>query len=146
MKKEKSTKFSNNYTENAMLTGKISNSSTDFNIIVEQPEEEFLYDDIDGVANIENEHVKPETEGDANTLNSHNAQINKRTELEKVKIRKTQANAFEKYLKDTGIANAFQMIFSELISKKINTEDFYSYSAARLRQIGREVDEIKTKK
>jgi len=50
---------------------------------------------------------------------------------------------FEKYITETGIAKAFQLIFSELIIKKINTEDFYSYAAGRLRQLGRELQEKK---
>ena len=65
--------------------------------------------------------------------------------MEKVKLRKTQANTFEKYVNDTGIASAFQLIFSEIITKKIPIEDHYTYTAGRLRQIGRELDEINLK-
>jgi protein-tyrosine phosphatase len=72
-------------------------------------------------------------------------QISSREELEKVKLRKTQANTFEKYVNDTGIASAFQLIFSEIITKKIPIEDHYTYTAGRLRQIGRELDEINLK-
>ena len=72
-------------------------------------------------------------------------QFKRREELEKVCIRKTQANMFEKYLSDTGIAGAFELLFSELITKKIPAEDHYIYAAGRLRQIGREVESIKNK-
>ncbi len=50
---------------------------------------------------------------------------------------------FEKYITDTGIGKAFQLIFTELITKKINTEDYYSYAAGRLRQLARELQEKK---
>jgi protein-tyrosine phosphatase len=69
----------------------------------------------------------------------------RREELEKIKLRKTQANIFEKYLNDTGINTVFQLIFSEIIVKKIPVEDHFSYTAGRLRQISREIDEIKYK-
>ena len=72
-------------------------------------------------------------------------QIKRREEIEKIQIRKTQANLFEKYLNDTGIASAFELIFSEMITKKIPSEDHYSYSAGRLRQIGREIEMLKQK-
>ena len=67
----------------------------------------------------------------------------KREDLDKITLRKTQAQSFEKYIYETGISNAFQLIFSELIIKKIPMENYFSYTASRLRQIGREFDEIK---
>jgi hypothetical protein len=72
-------------------------------------------------------------------------QIKRREELEKIQLRKTQANLFEKYLSDTGIASAFELIFSEMITKKIPSENHFTYTAGRLRQIGREIEIIKQK-
>jgi hypothetical protein len=72
-------------------------------------------------------------------------QIKRREELEKIQLRKTQANLFEKYLNDTGIASAFELIFSEMITKKIPSENHFTYTAGRLRQIGREIEIIKQK-
>jgi hypothetical protein len=33
------------------------------------------------------------------------------------------------------------LIYTELLAKKINPEDFFSYTASRLRQIGKELEE-----
>ena len=67
----------------------------------------------------------------------------RREQLNKIELRQIQANAFENYINDTGISSAFQLIFSELITKKIPVENYYTYTASRLREIGRELDEIK---
>ena len=54
---------------------------------------------------------------------------NKRREyLDKNKLRKIQALAFEKYINETGISNTFQLIFSELIIKKIPMKDYFPYT------------------
>lgn len=82
---------------------------------------------------------------DIHTPNESNKEILYRQDVEKIKIRKTQGTAFDKYLNDTGIPVAFQLIFTELLSKKIAPENYFSYTAARLKTIGREVEEIKNK-
>ena len=43
---------------------------------------------------------------------------------------------FRDYLEKTGIAKAFQIIFAEVLDKKIEASKVFSYSASRLRQIG----------
>lgn len=43
---------------------------------------------------------------------------------------------FRRYLDNTGIAKAFQIIFAEILDKKIESAKVFSYSALRLRQIG----------
>ena len=58
--------------------------------------------------------------------------------MEKIEIRKFQADVVEKYINETGIGTAFQIIFSELLSIKVPTDNYYAYTASRLRQIGRE--------
>ena len=58
--------------------------------------------------------------------------------MEKIELRKYQADVVEKYLNETGISSSFQIIFSELMSKKIPMDNYYTYTASRLRQIGRE--------
>ena len=70
---------------------------------------------------------------------------NNKVEVEKVKIKKTQAIAFENYIRETGISSAFQLIFTELLIKDMKEEDYFSYAASRLRQIGREVEDIRNK-
>ena len=53
------------------------------------------------------------------------------------------ANAFNMYLEDSGLPEAFQLIFSELIAKKINPQNYFNYVSMRLRQIGKEINELK---
>ena len=67
---------------------------------------------------------------------------NKKEIMEKIEMRKQQAEYVEKYIYETGIGTAFQIIFSELISKKIPVENYYTYTAGRLRQIGREKEAL----
>ena len=50
--------------------------------------------------------------------------------------RKKQADMFKKYLEQTGIAMAFQVVFSEILDKKVDEAKVFQYSAMRLRQIG----------
>ena len=46
---------------------------------------------------------------------------------------------FQKYLEESGISIAFQIVYNEIIAKKINSDDVFTYTAMRLRQIGKEV-------
>lgn len=64
----------------------------------------------------------------------------RRQELDDIKLRRIQANAFEKYIYETGIATSFQLIFAELIAKNIPVKDYYTYTASRLREFGREME------
>ena len=78
--------------------------------------------------------------------NDLNSSKGRRENLDKIELRKIQANAFENYINETGISTAFQLIFSELITKKIPVENYYTYTASRLREIGRELEEIKARR
>jgi hypothetical protein len=60
--------------------------------------------------------------------------------------RQEQVKEYEKYIEDSGLPVAFQLIFSEIVSKGINSDNFFNYTAMRLRQIGKEIDDIKTNK
>ncbi|EAR88186.2 hypothetical protein TTHERM_00016520 (macronuclear) [Tetrahymena thermophila SB210] len=59
--------------------------------------------------------------------------------------RKNQAEMFKKYLDNTGISMAFQIIYAEILSKKINAENVFGYTAMRLRQIGNDLAAIQHK-
>ena len=50
---------------------------------------------------------------------------------------------FKKYLEQTGIAMAFQVIFAEILDKKVEEHKVYAYTAMRLRQIGEDLEKIK---
>lgn len=65
----------------------------------------------------------------------------RRVDLDQIEIKKVQADLFERYIYDTGIDTAFKLIFSELITKKIPVENYYTYTASRLRQFGRDLEE-----
>ena len=80
--------------------------------------------------NLSQNNIQPE--------NNYDYEKNKKEIMEKIKIRKFQADAVEKYINETGIGTAFQIIFSELLSKNIQTDQYYEYTASRLRQFGRE--------
>ncbi|CAG9311590.1 unnamed protein product [Blepharisma stoltei] len=56
--------------------------------------------------------------------------------------RETRRELFEKYLDDSGISIAFQIIYSEIIAKNIDPMHVFSYSAMRLRELGRELENV----
>jgi len=49
---------------------------------------------------------------------------------------------FENYLEETGITYAFKVIFAEIITKKIEPGEVFSYSAMRMRQIKKEIQHL----
>ena len=51
----------------------------------------------------------------------------------------------EAYVNESGLSLAFNIIFAELISKQILPENFFAYTAMRLKQIGKEIEGMKTK-
>ncbi len=57
--------------------------------------------------------------------------------------KKKQAEMFKKYLEQTGIAMAFQVIFAEILDKKVDEQKVFTYTASRLRQIGEDLEKIK---
>lgn len=57
--------------------------------------------------------------------------------------KKKQAEMFKKYLESTGIAMAFQVIFAEILDKKVDGQKVFAYTAMRLRQIGEDLEKIK---
>lgn len=50
-----------------------------------------------------------------------------------------QIEVFQKYLAETGLSMAFQIIFAELLAKKVQPVNVFTYTAMRLRQIGEAV-------
>lgn len=61
---------------------------------------------------------------------------------EEMKKREEFSQAHEKYIADSGLPLAFKLIFSEIIQKQITEEHFYSYTAMRLRQLGKEMNDL----
>ena len=97
--------------------------------------------------NQENEENKNVTESQKGleSENNYDYEKNKKEIMEKIEIRKYQADLVEKYINETGIGTAFQIIFSELLSKKVPVDNYYTYTASRLRQIGREKAAVEKK-
>ena len=88
--------------------------------------------------NVNNTNQNLENEKKVYKQPDYDYEKNKKEIMEKIELRKFQADVVEKYINETGIGTAFQIIFSELLSKKIKVENYYEYTASRLRQIGRE--------
>lgn len=59
--------------------------------------------------------------------------------MDEVTKKKKQAEMFKKYLEQTGIAMAFQVVFAQILDKKIEEAKVFSYTAMRLRQIGEDL-------
>ena len=95
--------------------------------------------------NNENGVDNSKNNGNGSFDNNYNYEQNKKEIMEKIKIRKQQAELVEKYINETGINTSFKIIFSELLSKKIPIENYYTYTASRLRQIGREKEALDRK-
>jgi hypothetical protein len=81
---------------------------------------------------------------EASNKKSNDKKISQDMNSDTRKKNKEKVDEFQKYLSESGLPEAFELIFSELISKGIKQENFYSYTAMRLRQIGKEVDELKS--
>ena len=56
-----------------------------------------------------------------------------------------QFKKLEDYVNESGLSLAFNIIFAELISKQIMPENFFAYTSMRLKQIGKEIEGLKTK-
>lgn len=53
--------------------------------------------------------------------------------------RKAQAARFRGYVEASGLRKAFQVIFAEVVTKRVEPEHVFAYSAMRLRQLGQEL-------
>ena len=71
---------------------------------------------------------------------------NKKSQVDSKKQQKEKDyQRLEEYLNESGLSLAFNIIFAELISKQILPENFFTYTAMRLTQIGKEIEGLKTK-
>ena len=91
-----------------------------------------------------------------NSITAIARQLPTKEEKEKEQQKKEQLNAkntekeaqfqkLEEYVNESGLALAFNIIFAELISKQILPENFFTYTSMRLKQIGKEIEGLKTK-
>jgi hypothetical protein len=88
--------------------------------------------------------MKKNVQVPANKSSTAKSNTNK-AENDQAKLRKEQATKFENYIHESGLAMGFQLIFAELISKKISPENYFQYVTIRLKEIGRELDSLKVK-
>ena len=65
--------------------------------------------------------------------------------VDKNKEKEEQFKKLEDYVNESGLSLAFNIIFAELISKQIMPENFFTYTSMRLKQIGKEIEGLKTK-
>ncbi len=73
-----------------------------------------------------------------------NEEIN--DQLKKKKENELECKKIENTIEEWGIPMAFNVIFSELITKQIMPENFFSYTSLRLKEIGKEIEGLKIKK
>jgi hypothetical protein len=60
-------------------------------------------------------------------------------------MRQEQSKEFDNYIESSGLPLAFKLIFNELIAKQILPENYFSYTAMRLKQIGKDVEGLNMK-
>lgn len=63
-------------------------------------------------------------------------------ELKRREERRTKAKEFRDYVQVSGLRKAFQVIFAEIVSKRVEPGEVFSYSAIRLRQLGQDVQSV----
>ena len=68
-----------------------------------------------------------------------------RKRKEEERRKEEQYKKLEAYVNESGLTLAFNIIFAELISKQILPENFFKYTAMRLREIGKEIEGMKIK-
>ena len=82
-------------------------------------------------------------------LNKADKEEKERKKKEKIELKNKekdeQYKKLEDYVNETGLSLAFNIIFAELISKQIMPENFFTYTSMRLKQIGKEIEGLKTK-
>ena len=79
------------------------------------------------------------------TSKEENQKKKKEQQDAKNKEKEKQYKKLEDYMNESGLSLAFNIIFAELISKQILPENFFTYTAMRLQQIGKEIEGLKTK-
>ena len=79
------------------------------------------------------------------TNKEENQKKKKEQQDAKNKEKEKQYKKLEDYMNESGLSLAFNIIFAELISKQILPENFFTYTAMRLLQIGKEIEGLKTK-
>ena len=72
-----------------------------------------------------------------NQINNEIKKIKQENEKEYKKIENT--------IEESGLPMAFNVIFSELISKQIMPENFFTYTSLRLKELGKEIEGLKVK-
>ena len=60
-------------------------------------------------------------------------------------INNNKVNKLINKIEESGLPIAFNIIFAELISKQITPDNFFTYTAYRLKEIGQEIEELQIK-
>ena len=63
-------------------------------------------------------------------------------ELKRREERRQNAERFTNYVQISGLRKAFQVIFAEIVVKRVEASEVFAYSAARLRQLGGEIQSV----
>ena len=82
----------------------------------------------------------------SNKLDKEEKERKRKEQLEaKNKDKEAQFKKLEEYVNESGLSLAFNIIFAELITKQIMPENFFAYTSMRLKQIGKEIEGLKSK-
>ncbi len=60
--------------------------------------------------------------------------------------REKQAKMFERYLQNSGLSLAFEVVFAEILTKKIPSDQVFGYAAMRLRQFEEDLGKLEQNK
>ena len=82
----------------------------------------------------------------SNKIDKEEKERKRREQLEaKNRGKEEQFKKLEEYVNESGLSLAFNIIFAELITKQIMPENFFAYTSMRLKQIGKEIEGLKSK-
>ena len=65
--------------------------------------------------------------------------------INEINIINKKNKKIENLIEEAGIPTAFNLIFSELISKQIMPENFFKYTSLRLKELGKEIARLEVK-
>ena len=93
------------------------------------------------------EKEKEKEKGKEKTIDLGNVEKKDKNDELKRKKRENQQEykKIENTIEESGLPMAFNVIFSELITKQILPENYFTYTSLRLKEIGKEIEGLKVK-
>ena len=91
--------------------------------------------------NLNNVEEANDEDQDADQLQEQSDLARQREEQLAQERRDEMASEFEKYLTDSGIKVGFEIIFAEIIEKRVPQDQIFPYTIARLKHLAKEINE-----